>query len=214
MNIQRHPALENLLSCSAGSMPEALAAVMASHISFCERCRRELAIMETIGASLFDEVSSASLTSEMAILRDSKVPEMHPPGDGGGEGDVPAPLRKFVGPWLKDIPWKWAGFGVWQHRIPLSGRSKASLRLIRVSPELKLPEHGHSGSEMTLVLQGSFADNSGSYSVGDVADMNEGDVHAPIIGAGEDCICLVAAEGPIRFKGILGKIVQRLTGFD
>jgi len=210
MNIQRHPALENLLSCSAGSMPEALAAVMASHMSLCEYCRRELAIMETIGASLFEEVPSAFLTSGMAIATEAKEPKAYT----SGEGDVPAPIRKFVGPWLKNVPWKWAAPGIWQHRIPLSGRSKATLRLIRVSPGLKLPEHGHSGSEMTLVLQGSFADNSGSYGVGDVADMNEGDVHAPIAGGEEGCICLVAAEGPMRFDGIIGKIVQKLTGFD
>lgn len=210
MSIERHPALENLMSCSAGSMPEALAAVMASHISLCKRCRRELAIMETIGASLFDEVPSASLTPGIAILRNSKEPKALV----SGEGDVPAALRKHVGPWLKDIPWKWAGFGVWQHRIPLSGRAKTSLRLVRVSPGLKLPHHGHIGSEMTLVLRGSFTDNTGSYGVGDVADMNEGDEHAPVAGAGDDCICLIASEGPMRFNGILGRVMQKLTGLD
>ncbi|CAA2137117.1 ChrR family anti-sigma-E factor [Hyphomicrobium sp. ghe19] len=210
MSIERHPALENLVSCSAGSMPEALAAVMASHISLCKRCRRELAIMETIGASLLDEVPSASLTPGIAILRDFKEPKAL----ASGEGDVPAALRKHVGPWFKDVPWKWAGFGVWQHRIPLSGRAQASLRLIRVSPGLKLPEHGHSGSEMTLVLQGSFTDNTGIYGVGDVADMNEGDEHAPIAGAGDDCICLIASEGPMRFNSIIGRVIQRLTGFE
>ncbi|MBY0559768.1 ChrR family anti-sigma-E factor [Hyphomicrobium sp.] len=210
MSIERHPALENLVSCSAGSMPEALAAVMASHISLCKRCRRELAIMETIGASLIDEVPSASLTSGIGILKDSKEPKAL----ASGEGDVPAALRKHVGPWLKDVPWKWAGFGVWQHRIPLSGRAKASLRLIRVSPGLKLPDHGHSGSEMTLVLRGFFTDNTGSYGVGDVADMNEGDEHAPIAGLGDDCICLVASEGPMRFNSILDRVLQKLTGFD
>ena len=35
MAITHHPAPESLMSCSAGSMPEAFAAVMASHIAMC-----------------------------------------------------------------------------------------------------------------------------------------------------------------------------------
>ena len=46
MKIAHHPGLESLMSCSAGSMPEAFAAVMASHISIGPKCRKELAIME------------------------------------------------------------------------------------------------------------------------------------------------------------------------
>ena len=62
---------------------------------------------------------------------------------------------------------------------------------------------------MTLVLRGSITDNTGSYGVGDVADMKEGDEHAPMAGAGDDCICLVASEGPMRFNSILGQSSYR-----
>lgn len=107
MSIERHPALENLVSCSAGSMPEALAAVMASHISLCKRCRRELAIMETIGASLLDEVPSASLTPGIAILRDFKEPKALASGEGDVLNGSPKACRPLVQGRPMEMGWLW-----------------------------------------------------------------------------------------------------------
>jgi putative transcriptional regulator len=95
----------------------------------------------------------------------------------------------------------------------LSDHSKASLRLIKVAPGLALPDHGHWGSEITLVLQGAFTDGFGTYEVGDVVEVGEGVEHAPIAAEGTECICLIASEGPMRFHGLLARIAQRLTGF-
>ncbi|MEQ1718816.1 MAG: anti-sigma factor, partial [Hyphomicrobium sp.] len=64
MAIAHHPGSESLMSCSAGSMPEAFAAVMASHISICAACRKELALMEDIGVELFRNISPAAVTGE------------------------------------------------------------------------------------------------------------------------------------------------------
>ena len=211
MKIERHPAPESLMSCSAGSMPEALAAVMASHIDLCEHCRRELAVMETIGAALFEQLPPTPVEASSIDANGVEAPVT--PSRQAAAGDVPLPLRKYVGTSLKDIRWKWVAPGIWQHRLPLSDGSDASLRLIKVSPGLALPDHGHNGSELTLVLQGSFEDPSGIYRVGDVADMDESNEHAPVAAADQECICLIASEGPMRFNGFLARIVQKLTGF-
>ena len=58
MTITHHPAPESLMSCSAGSMPEAFAAVMASHIAMCPDCRKELSVMEQIGTVLFEAIDA------------------------------------------------------------------------------------------------------------------------------------------------------------
>ncbi len=211
MSIVHHPADEDLLSCSAGSMPEALAAVMAGHISLCERCRKELAIMEVIGASLLENMDPSPLTRSFVGV----PPKTEPRNVSKSlSGDVPLPLRKYIGPSLSHVPWKWVAPGIWQHRLPSSERSKGFLRLIKVSPGLTLPDHGHTGSELTLVLQGSFSDATGSYGIGDVASANQGDEHGPVAAAdGQECICLIASEGPMLFSGFLARMVQRFIGF-
>jgi putative transcriptional regulator len=210
MSMAHHPADEDLMSCSAGSMPEALAAVMASHISLCERCRKKLAFMELIGASLLEDMPPSPLARNFGRVPPAEARDM----STLLPGDVPLPLRKHVGPSLRNVPWRWVAPGIWQHRLPLAGRSKGFLRLIKVSPGLALPDHGHTGSELTLVLQGSFSDAVSTYRVGDIAAADAGDEHGPVAAAnGEECICLIASEGQMLFKSFLGRIVQRLTGF-
>ncbi len=212
MTIKFHPAPENLLSCAAGSMPEALAAVMASHMAMCPRCRRELAIFDEVGAALLEELAPEKVKAAPGLPGRVSAAATGWVQDAEVSGDVPEPLRAVVGARLDEIKWRRLAPGVWVHTVALSEHSKASLRFIRVAPGLRLPDHGHSGSELTLVLQGRFDDAFGSYGVGDVLEMDEGSEHSPVAAPGGDCICLIASEGPARYSGFLARFVQRLTG--
>jgi putative transcriptional regulator len=214
MIIERHPAPENLMSCAAGSMPETLAAVMACHLTMCPQCRQELSDLDVIGAALLEGMSPESLRASPPPSPSQPVTKGTAPSvSEAPENDVPLPLRKFAGPRFRDVPWRRIAPGISQHRIPLSHPGNASLKLIKVAPGLTLPEHGHSGTEMTLVLQGAFSDASGRYGPGDVLEIDESEEHSPVVTGPTDCICLVACEGPMRFRGLLARIVQRLTGF-
>jgi putative transcriptional regulator len=213
MKITHHPEPESLMSCSAGSMPEAFAAVMASHITMCPACRGDLAIMEQIGTTLFESIASTPISCGVAVDATRHVNYLGRDHQQQSQGDVPAPLVGTLGNSLDKVSWKHIGPGVWQHRIALSHRGRGSLRLLKVAPGRALPEHGHSGSELTLVLRGSFRDESGSYNVGDVADVGQDIEHAPLADAEQGCICLVATEGQMRFKGRIAQFVQRFVGF-
>lgn len=217
MTIAHHPGHESLMSCSAGSMPEAFAAVMASHISVCPACRKELAIMEQIGVELFRSIPPKSIDREppIAVMRraeaDPETCEHHgfePPTISG----MPAPLVPVCGPDLDQVAWKRLAPGVSHFPLPLTPGSKGQLRLLKVAPGTALPEHDHSGSELTLVLRGSYSDGTGTYKAGDVADMASGTAHAPVADATEGCVCLIASEGKIRFKSVLAKMWQPFTG--
>ncbi len=213
MAITFHPQAESLMSCSAGSMPEAFAAVMASHISVCPACQKDLALMQEIGVAMMEQIQPVSVTKPAPVLalRASEADvESEPPGTAM-LGDVPSPLVAVIGHRLDGISWLHAAPGVWQHVIPLSPGARGSLRLIKVSPGVKLPEHGHRGSELTLVLKGSFQDARGHYKIGDVADLYDDVEHAPVADAREGCICLVANEGRMRFKSRLARLMQPFT---
>ena len=216
MKITHHPAADSLMSCSAGSMPEAFAAVMASHISVCETCRRDLALMEMIGVALFDELSPTHLDHPAPVM---ELRRREADGDSQSAriasvsgGDVPEPLVPIIGRYLDDIAWKRVAPGVSIHNIALSSATKGDLRLIKVAPGKTMPLHGHNGSELTLVLRGSCRDDLGHYGVGDMSDLGEDVDHQPVADALEGCICLVATRHKLRFKSILARLIQPVTG--
>lgn len=219
MTITHHPQLESLLSCSAGSMPEAFAAVMASHIDMCPACRRELALMETIGVELFRNISPAPLreTAPLNTLRRAESDGNDDDAEAIGLrhanlGDVPSPLAPHVARYLDDIPWMPLSAGIKHFRVPLSKPAMGELRLFKVAPGVAMPEHGHGGSELTLILRGAYSDRTGTYRVGDVADLGDNIEHQPIADAKDGCICLIASDKKIRFKSVLARLVQPFTG--
>lgn len=71
-----------------------------------------------------------------------------------------------------------------------------------------MPDHGHRGIEMTLVLRGAFLDEDERFARGDV-EMADSDLeHTPIADIGEDCICLAVTDAPLRFNGLIPRLVQ------
>jgi putative transcriptional regulator len=212
MTIKSHPAPENLLSCAAGSMPEALAAVMACHMSMCPHCRKELSFLDNVGATLLESLPPQPVTSDVASPKvDGPMARRHPAA--ASASDVPEPLQNVIGLRLEEIKWRRVAPGIWQYPIPLSEHSTASLKLIKVAPGTAIPHHRHSGSEMTLVLKGAFTDEFGRYEVGDVVELDESVQHTPVASPEGDCICLIASEGPPQFHSLIARVFQKFFGF-
>jgi len=109
---------------------------------------------------------------------------------------------------LDTVAWRWLGPGVWDRPLTVAGAGK--LRLLKVAPGREVPEHGHGGTELTLVLRGAFRDATGLYARGDIADLDETVDHKPVIDGDVDCICLVASEEPELFRGRLARNWLRL----
>ena len=125
--------------------------------------------------------------------------------------EVPAVLCNLLGNVaLDDLKWKTKAPGVASYEIPLSQKGKTHLQLLRIAKGRKMPEHGHGGEEITVMLRGAYTDHTGRYSVGDAADLDEDIEHQPVVD--EDCICLVATEAPTRFKSIWARLAQPFIG--
>jgi putative transcriptional regulator len=215
MTIKHHPSSASLMSCSAGAMPEAFAAVMASHIEMCPCCRKDLSALEYVGIALFEKLDPVAVSKPAPVmaLRAAEAGDVDVL-DRPVATDLPGPLAAVLGRTsLDQIDWKRVGPGVWQHQLPVRNAQNGEVRLIKVAPGQKLPEHGHSGAEMTLVLRGSYSDASGTYRAGDVAEMDDMHQHEPVADAVEGCVCLIAVEGKLRFKSRIARMVQPFTGF-
>ena len=214
--IQRHPDAATLVSFAAGTLPEALAATVAAHLSMCKRCRDEVRDMEMIGAALLSKDAGGDDVSPVNVpaLPDDDAPIVEPrPAKPSEAGELlPAPIAERYGLAFDKVPWKRLGPGIWHHKLALSPGVEGDLRLLKISAGRRMPEHGHGGTELTLVLDGAYSDETGEYGRGDVQDIDDDVEHRPVADQDAGCICLIASERPARFKGLVGRLMQPWTG--
>ncbi len=217
MSIHHHLDAATLMRYATGDLDPAFTIVVASHLAMCDRCRREVRLFEAMGGDCLEEAPEATL-SDGAFARlanrldegDAGVSNVRE-ADFGRRSEIPLPLRRHVGNSLDDIDWRRVVPGVQRHRIDLP-ETDSSLYMLKIGPGRKMPEHGHGGTEMTLILRGSYSDVLGQYRAGDVADLDEHVEHQPMVDSDEPCICLVATEHPTRFKGMVSRFLQPIVG--
>jgi putative transcriptional regulator len=218
MKIQHHPDDSTLMSYAAGSLPSVLSAVVASHVSMCAHCRRELKLMESMGLALLDDIETDRVTTRVPVLALRKLESVVGPArsaraKAGHDIDVPSPMRHLVGDRLTHVGWRKLGFGVWHYPLPVPKACKGVLTLLKIEPGRSMPEHGHGGIELTLILSGAYEDHTGRYLPGDIADLDQDVEHNPVADAVAGCICLVASEQKASFKGLVSRMIQPWTGF-
>ncbi|NVK35174.1 MAG: cupin domain-containing protein [Rhodobacteraceae bacterium] len=216
MTVRHHLDKNTLMRFASGDLDDAFSVVVASHLAMCEECRNELRMAEDIGGSLIEseepaELAPGALERIMSSIDVAEAPLQRRESLARDVfADVPLPLRRYVGNRLDEIAWKTAAPGVKRKRIEVDGSS--SLYLLHIGPNKVVPEHGHGGAEMTLILSGSYQDALGRFQPGDIADLDEHIEHQPRVEPDAPCICLVATETQTRFKGFFSRLLQPLVG--
>lgn len=214
MTIKHHLTENLLMGYAAGTLPEAFNLIVASHISMCDSCRAALETYEALGGAVLEDrgvaMAEDGLAACLARLDDSaEVAEPVAPRPAPQTiGTLPAPLRDYVGGDVDAIRWKPVGGGVKQAILPTS--DAASARLLFIPAGAAVPDHGHRGMELTMVLQGAFADETDRFGRGDVEIADEDLEHMPVADIGEDCICLAVTDAPLRFRSLIPRILQPL----
>lgn len=222
MSIVHHPDPSSLMSYAAGALPEPLAAVVACHVALCPRCRGDVAWMEIAGGDLLGALDGTQMQAAAPrppLAARSAAPRLQsaprhtwPSAAETAGGDVPAPLVALVGPRLDRVAWRYLAPGVRHLPLPLSQGCRGDLRLLKVAPGQRMPEHGHGGAEMTMLLAGAYTDEIGRFATGDVADLDEDAEHQPVADPQDGCICLIASIEPARYKGLFARLVQPFIG--
>ncbi|WP_118133014.1 ChrR family anti-sigma-E factor [Oceanicella sp. SM1341] len=212
MNVLHHLDDATILRYASGDLDEAFAVVVASHLAMCPACRRAVRLAEELGGSLLEDTEETALAPRALeqVLARLDTPAPAPRLAEAEPGDVPQPLRRYIGPRLDDVPWKTVAPGIRRHRIRTG--SASPLYMLHIGPGKAVPEHGHGGAEMTLILSGAYSDALGRFGPGDIADLDEHVEHQPRVEPGAPCICLVATERPTRFKGLVSRLLQPLVG--
>ncbi|GAA0788672.1 ChrR family anti-sigma-E factor [Marinobacterium sediminicola] len=215
MKISHHFDDATLMAYSAGSLPQGMALLVACHLHWCEQCRERTRETDAVGGAMLDSLTPAMLTDDAlnAVLACLDEPEQEfslSKAEPLADDHLPAPLAQVLGKPIDDLPWKRIGYGVRQLDLELDG--PGATRLLRISPGVSVPHHTHSGNELTLILQGSYSDEMGRFCRGDVADLDGEVSHQPIVDTDEDCICLIATDAPLKFSGLMGRLVQPFIG--
>lgn len=212
-SITHHLTDEILIGYAAGTLSEAFSVLVATHISLCDQCRSDLAAHEAVGGAVLEragvvEVGEDALEACFALIdaAPTQVPAPSLTPNKRTKGVFPDPLADYVGGDLSDVKWKPVGLGVKQAILKTS--REASVRLLFIPAGSAMPDHGHRGMEMTLVLQGAFRDEDARFGPGDVEICDSSHHHTPIAEEGADCICLAASDAPLRFNGLLPRIAQ------
>lgn len=208
-DIKHHLTDAILLAYAAGTLPEAFNLVVATHVSLCDECRARMHAFDAVGGALIDqtdmvEMDQGSFAATMALIAGDPVQAR--PAPRRPKGVFPAPLQDYVGGDLDAVKWRRVGGGV--SDALLSTKAGSTARLLRIPGGVAVPDHGHGGMELTLVLQGAFRDESDRFGPGDVEVADVAMVHKPVAEHGEDCICLAATDALLRFNAIIPRIAQ------
>ncbi|GFM88314.1 transcriptional regulator [Pseudomonas cichorii] len=218
MSPVHHPDEATLVSYASGALSQAISLVTAAHLELCAECRTRLRHAERIGGLLIQQHSGVAepLKGRAAMLaRLDELPAVLPQRESVVSPErsadlLPVSLHAHFGRYLSEQPWKTLLPGV--QRVRAQGLEQGKLMLLRIAPGVSMPLHGHESNEMTLVLQGSYHDELGEYRSGDLADLDSDTQHQPTANKDEYCICVLAADSPLRFQGLIARMLQPIFG--
>ncbi|MBQ1204183.1 MAG: cupin domain-containing protein [Loktanella sp.] len=212
--IKHHLTDSLLLAYAAGTLPEAFNLVVATHISMCDTCRAAAGSFDAVGGEVMLDAAPVDMAEDALTATLARITHAGPVARSRPapvtDKVFPAPLREYVKGDLDEVKWRKVGGGVSQ--MVLKTATGASVRLLRIPAGTAVPDHGHCGLELTLVLQGAFVDETDRFDAGDIEVANEDLNHTPVAEAGMDCICLAATDAPLRFNGFMPRLAQRFIG--
>ena len=215
MKPNHHLDPSTVLAYAAGTLDDAFIVVVASHLAMCPTCRVMVHQAEALGGEVLANLANSDISTEcrsktLAALDQAtlyRLPVAAP------RSELPAALSRLLNvSTFDEIAWKKKAPGVAMFNVKLPAHAKGQLKLLRIGAGRTMPEHGHGGEEITLVLKGAYVDHMGVFAVGDVADLDEEIVHTPVVEPGDDCICLVATIRPTRFKSLAARLIQPFVG--
>ena len=176
-----------MLDYAAGVLPPAERLVADLH--------RVLSPAGALNAQLLESVGG--------LMLEQATPQAVNPQPHLGAQDAIGAASSRLDPYLKRdliaLKWRKSIFGV---KTLKTNTPMASL--LRLDPGERAPGHSHGRRDVTVVLQGSYADEFGVYERGDLAFAESGMKHQPRAVGGETCVCLVAEEAGRPLLGFFG----------
>jgi len=198
---------ESLMTAYVGGhLPHPYAVAVAAHAEMCDDCRASMHAHWAVGGILLDGAEAAAVSAGLRdrVLEGAKTRRPPDPAPAGTLRPFPLAVMQELG--FRAPRWRPLGGGIRQCMLCRGDGARA--RLLSIPGGRAVPEHGHRGLEMTLVLQGAFDDETGRYRAGDMQVVGSHVDHRPVAVPGDDCVCLAVTDRPLVFKDRLLRILQ------
>lgn len=210
--IKCHPDNTLLKAFSAGELPLSLSIAMSAHIELCSQCAEQAKLVEEgLSQNLWKDESSENanfgdmLQAIMAepVVKTAKLMVANKASVhvAGKDYQLPNAFRQF-----KDI--KWSGFGPVSRARIVNDEQNVRASLLHIDVNGRIPEHQHKGYELTLLLDGSFTDEMGTYHKGDFIWLDGSQTHSPYTENG--CLCYAVQDAPLHFMRGMSKVLNPL----
>lgn len=226
MSVSHHLTDETLQDYAVGSLGSSMETLVACHLTVCRQCREKASLAEDIGGEFFDQYEPAPLSLSVAdalnqarnttpssdvasAYSSAQKPSINPDFKNAG---VPRPLARLLPTNLGDLDWRRIAPGIKQINLSDKPRRMGAFKLLHLAPGVVLSGHSHTDRELTYVVKGSYQDEIGRFKAGDIADLDGEVVHQPVVDTHEPCIALIASYSPVKYNGVLGKIMQPFVG--
>ena len=209
--VQHHISDDLLMGYAAGILPQAFDLVIGAHVSLSDCARDRLCKYDSLGGVILENIDEIAVSDTCLDRTFTKISGMtSAPVKKRHDGIFPPVLHDAVGGDDTAVKWRALGRGVKQSILHTD--EQGSVRLLLIPAGQAMPKHGHGGLEITLVLKGAYRDNETRFARGDVDIATKDTHHSPIADKGEDCICLIATDAPLRFHGVWARMAQPFFG--
>jgi putative transcriptional regulator len=217
-----HPAPELLVDYASGANSPAEKLLIDLHLAFCAGCRRSVDALLAAAGDLLDGLPPERLAPDLfnrtlLLLEQTDVDPAPPPGRDASLPAVPT----FAAAWPRALrrqvarhnlaKWQWMPGGFRSLRIPLPDHSKRVWVIKAPGGRGPFP-HTHLRDEWSLVLEGGFSDEFGTYNAGDFAHAGAGQTHTVVAEPGEGCVCVLLTRAAPVYTTWPGKLLWRLIG--
>lgn len=223
--IKFHPDQNILIEYASGALDTAVAIGVKTHISFCPKCRNEVNRLRQLGGAyleeqkapessdIHDEKANFASLMEKIKLHESAVGRHIEPVQESAQhsGDyhvehLPKIVQKLIHSQV-GVDWKSVSPSLKQARLK-TGQSKYEVCLHKIRKGGAVAKHDHKGLEVTVVLEGAFSDEKGTYRKGDFVLREPGELHRPTATRDQDCLCLSMVSAPVKLSGLLGTVLN------
>ncbi len=209
-----HPAQDLLSAFAQGELSAGMSVALSAHIELCDICRNKTSEMESNAilswlqipeeapesdfSAMISSIISQPQTSQEPNRDDYAVREMHMLNHSVM---LPRVLAKAAS---EGLVWKKLAGGINQALVKLDDETQCEF--IYMTPGSQVPVHKHQGSEVTLVLDGSFSDELGHYRASDFVVRTKEHMHRPA--SDEGCLCFSVLDSPLTFTKGLARLMN------
>lgn len=216
--ITHHPKHELLQLHVKGELPASISAAISMHAELCPKCHKKLqALTLSESNNEFDDHNqpihipqSIDFSSMIEDITSNEQIYIETPKKlkvvkvRNSEYQLPRAIDS-----MNQSQWQNLG-KLSRARLDLN-EGELHTSLLHIDPEGNVPAHTHKGFELTLLLDGSFEDELGTYVKGDFIWLDKSHTHTPETENG--CLCYTVSSNALQFTKGIARILNPIGNF-